>query len=242
MVRIRKANERGGGKFGWLDTKHTFSFGEYFDPAHMGFHGLRVMNEDYIEPGMGFGMHGHRDMEIVTLMVAGELAHKDSLGNGETLRPGELQRMTAGSGIRHSEFNPSSSSKAHLYQIWLEPHTKGLTPSYEQKKFPTLEEPGKLHLVASPDGRDGSLKIHQHAEVYLAKLHEGDHVSHGVASGRAAWLQVIEGNVTAQAQGEISSEKSPVSLAAGDGLAIEDVTQLSVTSTADAFVLLFDLP
>lgn len=238
MLRVRKADQRGGGKFGWLDTKHTFSFGDYYDEAHMGFRKLRVMNEDYVAEGMGFGMHGHRDMEIVTLMVSGELAHKDSLGNGETLRPGELQRMSAGSGIRHSEFNPSSTSQAHLYQIWLEPHTRGLTPSYEQKKFPTLEDPGKLHLVASPDGRDGSLTIHQDARIFLARLEAGQSVSHTIAGGRAAWLQMVEGS----AEVVETAKNEGIELAAGDGLAVEDESQLTIHSTAGAFVLLFDLP
>src|SRR5262245_31976479 len=169
MIRLRRAAERGHFNFGWLDTYHTFSFGEYFDPKHTQFRALRVMNEDRVAPGQGFGMHGHRDMEIVTIVLSGALEHRDSLGNGEVLRPGELQRMSAGTGIRHSEFNPSPSEPTHLYQIWLLPERQGLTPSYEQKAIPAGQR-NQLRLVASPDAADGSLTIHQDARLYLGQV------------------------------------------------------------------------
>src|SRR5437588_1646080 len=170
MFSIRKSSDRGHFDHGWLNTYHTFSFADYYDPAQMGFRSLRVINEDRVAPGMGFGMHGHRDMEIVTYVLAGALEHKDSMGNGAVLRPGELQRMSAGTGIRHSEFNPSTAEPVHLYQIWLVPSDKGLTPSYEQKSFPEADKHNRLRRVASPDGLDGALTIHQNAELYLASL------------------------------------------------------------------------
>src|SRR5437588_5913412 len=168
MIRIRKASERGHFDHGWLDTYHTFSFGDYYDPAHMGFRALRVINDDRVQPGQGFGMHGHRDMEIITYVLEGTLEHRDSLGNGEVLRPGELQHMTAGTGVRHSEFNPSETEAVHLYQIWLLPDRRSLPPGYEQTAFPAAERQGRLRVVASPDGRDGSLRIHQDATLSLA--------------------------------------------------------------------------
>src|SRR5436190_17208179 len=168
MFNIRKSSDRGHFNHGWLDTYHTFSFGDYYDPAQMGFRSLRVMNEDRVAPGGGFGMHGHRDMEIVTLVLSGALEHKDSLGHGEALRPGELQHMTAGRGIRHSEFNPSATESVHLYQIWLLPRVAGLPPSYSQKAFDPAQRNGQWQLVASPDGADGSLRIEQEARIYLA--------------------------------------------------------------------------
>lgn len=174
MIRIRKALDRGHANHGWLNAYHTFSFADYFDPASMGFRALRVMNEDRVMPGKGFGTHGHRDMEIVTYVLEGELEHKDSMGNGAVLRPGEFQRISAGSGIRHSEFNPSASEPVHLYQIWLLPKSNGIQPSYEQKNFADTEKQGRLRLVASPDGADGSLTIHQDARIYLAKLDAGE--------------------------------------------------------------------
>src|SRR5256885_3669579 len=170
MIRVRKAGERGHCDHGWLDTYHTFSFSDYYDPAHVGFRSLRVINEDRVAPGGGFGMHGHRDMEIVTCVLSGALEHKDSLGHGEVLRPGEFQHMTAGRGIRHSEFNPSATEPVHLYQIWLLPRENGLSPSYSQKKFTPEGRDGRWQLVASPDGADGSLKIEQDARIYLANM------------------------------------------------------------------------
>src|SRR5437588_5838365 len=170
MIRVRKAAERGHFDHGWLDTRHTFSFGDYYDAEHMGFRSLRVINDDRVQPGQGFGRHGHRDMEIITYVLAGALEHEDSMGHGAILRPGELQHMTAGTGILHSEFNPSDREEVHLYQIWLVPDRRGLTPGYEQKAFPAEERRGRLRLVASPTGEDGALTIHQDARLYLATL------------------------------------------------------------------------
>src|SRR5262245_15196351 len=180
MLTIRLRNQRGHFDHGWLNTYHTFSFADYFDPAHHNFRALRVINEDRVAPGQGFGMHGHRDMEIVTIVLSGALEHRDSLGNGEVLRPGELQRMTAGTGIRHSEFNPSDKEPVHLYQIWLLPERAGLKPGYEQKPFDPVEKHNRLRLVASPDAADGSLTIHQDARLYLADLDASGKVTHSL--------------------------------------------------------------
>ncbi|MES2790204.1 MAG: pirin family protein [Planctomycetota bacterium] len=231
MKEVRRGQDRGHLNHGWLDTFHSFSFGEYYDPARMGFRALRVINEDRVDPGQGFGMHGHRDMEIVTLVLSGALEHRDSLGNGEILKPGELQRMSAGTGIRHSEFNPSASEAVHLYQIWLQPERPGLTPSYEQKAFNSVEQQGRWRVVASPDGRDGSLVIHQNAALFLAGLQAGEKLSHQFAAGRHGWLQVLRGRVTVD-----GSE-----LAAGDAVALSDESELAVTATEAAELLLFDL-
>jgi hypothetical protein len=231
MIAVRRAAERGHLNHGWLDTYHTFSFADYYDPAQMGFRALRVMNEDRVSPGMGFGMHGHRDMEIVTYVLAGALEHKDSLGHGEVLRPGELQRMTAGRGIRHSEFNPSAEQPVHLYQIWLMPREAGLEPGYEQKAFSAAERHNGLRLVASPAGDDGSLTIQQDARLYLATLDEGATVAHALSVGRHAWLQVLRGAV----------ELNGSPLATSDGAAISNELQLSIKATAPAEVLLFEL-
>src|SRR5262245_5115379 len=230
MIRLRRASERGHFDHGWLDTHHTFSFSEYFDPAHMQFHALRVMNEDRVAPGQGFGMHGHRDMEIVTIVLSGALEHRDSLGNGEVLRPGELQRMTAGTGIRHSEFNPSETAPVHLYQIWLMPERSGLTPSYEQKPFAAEEKHNRLRLVASPDAADGSLTIHQDARLYLADLDAGRDVTHQFGQ-RHGWLQVVRGKVRVNDQ----------LLSAGDGAAISGEPHIAVTAQENSEVLLFNL-
>ncbi len=232
MITIRPASERGRGEYGWLDTRHTFSFNEYHDGRHMSFRALRVMNEDWIAPGKGFGTHGHRDMEIVTYVLEGALAHKDSLGNGSVLRPGEFQRMTAGTGIEHSEFNPSDSEPVHLYQIWLFPERRGLVPSYDQRAFPLAERQGKLRLVASPDGRDGSLSINQDAEVYLTTLDAGDQVTHSLAAGRHAWIQVLRGGV----------RLNDVDLAVSDGAAVSEESVLSLRASQPSEVMLFDLP
>lgn len=231
MLHIRHANERGHADHGWLDTWHTFSFADYYDPAQMGFRSLRVINEDRVAPGQGFGMHGHRDMEIVTIVLSGALEHRDSLGNGEVLRPGELQRMSAGTGIRHSEFNPSATEAVHLYQVWLLPDEKGLTPSYEQKAFAAAEQHNRLRLVASPDGRDGSLTIHQDAELYLGTLAEGTRVTRPQRAGRAAWLQVLRGAITLNGE----------ALQASDGVAITDESMLTIEAVSAAEILLFDL-
>jgi redox-sensitive bicupin YhaK (pirin superfamily) len=231
MIQIRKAAERGHFNHGWLDTYHTFSFSDYYDPDHMGFRALRVINDDRVAPGQGFGMHGHRDMEIVTYVLDGALAHRDSLGNGSVLRPGELQHMTAGTGVRHSEFNPSDTEGVHLYQIWLLPDRRGLTPGYEQKAFVEEERRGKLRLVASPTGECGSLLIHQDARLYLATLPAGETVSHTLKPGRHAWLQVLRGRAALNG----------VALAAGDGAAISEEQNLQITGQEEAEVLLFDL-
>jgi redox-sensitive bicupin YhaK (pirin superfamily) len=231
MIQVRKAAERGHFDHGWLDTYHTFSFGDYYDPAHMGFRSLRVINDDRVAPGQGFGMHGHRDMEIVTCVLDGALAHKDSMGNGSILRAGELQRMTAGTGVRHSEFNPSDRQWVHLYQIWLLPQRKGLEPSYEQMAFGEEDRRGRFRLVASPDGVHGSLTIHQDARLYLASLSPGDGVAHEIEPGRAAWLQVLRGSVNVLGH----------DLTAGDGVAVTDENAISVHAAAPSEVLLFDL-
>ena len=231
MIRVHKAGERGHFDHGWLDTYHTFSFADYYDPAHMGFRALRVINEDRVQPGQGFGAHGHKDMEIVTLVLEGALEHRDSLGNGSVLRPGELQRMTAGTGVRHSEFNPSEKEWVHLYQIWLLPERNGLEPSYEQLAVGEDEKHGRFRLVASPDGGDGSLTICQDARLYLASLAAGQSVSHEIEHGRAVWLQVLRGSVNALGR---DSE-------AGDGLAVTDENAISVRAAGPSEVLLFDL-
>ncbi len=231
MIQVRKAAERGHFDHGWLDTYHTFSFADYYDPAHMGFRSLRVINDDRVAPGQGFGMHGHRDMEIVTYVLDGALEHQDSMGNGSIIRAGELQRMTAGTGVRHSEFNPSHTEWVHLYQIWLLPQRKGLTPSYEQLAVAEDEKRSRFRLVASPDGADGSLTIHQDARLYLAFLSPGERVTHEIKPGRAAWLQLLRGNVNVLGH----------DLAAGDGVAVTDENAISVRATVPSEVLLFDL-
>jgi quercetin 2,3-dioxygenase len=231
MIRVRKASERGHFDHGWLDTYHTFSFSRYYDPRQMGFRALRVINEDRVRPGRGFGTHPHQDMEIVTLVLSGALAHRDSLGTGSTIRPGELQRMTAGTGITHSEFNPSETEPVHLYQIWLQPEREGLEPSYEQKAFPEEQRRGRLRLVASRDGRDGSLTIHQDADLSLATLEAGEQVAHELAPGRHAWLQVLRGTVALNGN----------PLEAGDGAAVSEVTALTVRAEQASEILLFDL-
>ena len=231
MIQIRKAHDRGHANHGWLDTYHTFSFSTYHDPAHVRFRTLRVMNEDVVAPGQGFGTHPHQDMEIVTYVLSGALEHRDSMGNGEVLRPGEFQRMSAGTGITHSEFNPSSTEPVHLYQIWLFPESKGLTPSYEQQAFPTIGRHNQWQLVASRDAADGSLLIHQDARIYLADLETGRQISHVLAPGRHAWLQVLRGAVTLNGQ----------PLETSDGAAISEETVLNVQATNDAEIMLFDL-
>jgi redox-sensitive bicupin YhaK (pirin superfamily) len=231
MIRLRKAAERGHFDHGWLDTYHTFSFGDYYDPQHMGFRSLRVINDDRVQPGQGFGMHGHRDMEIVTYVLDGALQHKDSLGNGSIIRAGELQRMTAGTGVRHSEFNPSNREWVHLYQIWLLPEREGLRPSYEELALSEEENRGRFHLVASPGGASGGLTIHQDARLYLASLLPGRTVSQPIERGRAAWLQVLRGSVNLFGN----------DLSAGDGVAVTDENAISVQAAVPSEVLLFDL-
>jgi len=231
MIRVRKAEERGHADHGWLDTYHTFSFAGYQDPEHTRFHALRVMNEDVVQPGQGFGTHPHRDMEIVTYVLEGALEHKDSMGNGEVLRAGEFQRMSAGSGITHSEFNPSETEPVHLYQIWLFPELKGIEPSYEQKRFPDNEQHNQLRLVASPGAEQGALSIHQNAQIYLSQIEQGKSVSHSIAFGRHAWLQVLRGSVLL----------NEVPLNTSDGAGISDVQELKIQATDNAEIMLFDL-
>ncbi len=231
MIQIRKSEERGGGDHGWLKTHHTFSFNDYWDPKWMGFRSLRVINEDWVAPNNGFPTHPHRDMEIITYILEGKLEHKDSLGTGSVILPGDGQRMTAGSGIRHSEFNPSATDAAHLLQIWIQPEKAGLQPSYEQKSFPEEEKRGKLRVIASRDAQDGSVSINQDAKLYVSLLKPGDEVSHEFGDGRHGWLQVARGTV------ELNGKK----LAQGDGAAISDEKKLSIKGSENAEVLLFDL-
>lgn len=231
-IRVRPANQRGHARYDWLDTWHTFSFDTYHDPAQMGFRVLRVINEDRVQPGAGFGMHGHRDMEIITYVLEGALEHRDSLGTGSILRPGEFQRMSAGTGIRHSEFNPSATEPVHLYQIWLLPARRGLTPSYEQKAFAEEERRSRLRLVASPDAEQGSLRIQQDARVYLSLLDGNEEVRHELGPGRHAWLQVLRGAV----------ELNGVALDTSDGAAVSEQSGLSIRARQPSEVMLFDLP
>lgn len=218
MFQIRKRTDRGFADHGWLRTFHTFSFADYQDPRHVQFRSLRVMNEDWIAAGQGFGTHPHRNMEIVTYVLEGALEHRDSMGNGEVLTPGEFQRMTAGSGITHSEFNPSNTDPVHLYQIWLYPNKRELEPSYEQKRFAPEEQRNRWRLVASENGADGSLLIHQDAAIYLATLDSCSSVSREIAPGRHGWLQVLRGQVRV----------SGIELEAGDGVAISDESSITV--------------
>jgi redox-sensitive bicupin YhaK (pirin superfamily) len=231
MLQMRRSAERGHFDHGWLDTFHSFSFADYFDPDHMGFRSLRVINEDRIAGGRGFGMHPHRDMEIVTYVLAGSLQHRDSLGNGAVLRAGELQRITAGRGILHSEFNPNPGETVHLYQIWLLPRSRGLEPSYEEKKFDPAGRQGQFQLVADPEGQSGALHIQQDARIYLADLQPNQEIGHSLAPGRHAWLQVLRGKV----------QVGPHHLQAGDGVAFSQEPQVRVTAPEHAEVLLFDL-
>lgn len=231
MLQVRKSADRGHADHSWLNTYHTFSFADYQDPAHMGFRSLRVINEDRVLPGMGFGTHGHRDMEIISYVLEA-LEHKDSMGNGEVLTPGEFQRISAGTGVRHSEFNPSATEPVHFYQIWLLPHSHGIQPSYEQKFFDENERLGQMRIVASPDGAEGSLTIHQDANVYLSTLNHADSVNHAILAGRHAWLQVLRGSV--RVNGEL--------LNTSDGLAVSDERSLTIVGEQSAEVMLFDLP
>lgn len=231
MIRVRKAADRGHANHGWLDTWHTFSFATYQDTQHIHFRALRVMNEDRVAPGQGFGTHPHRDMEIVTYVLSGALEHKDSMGNGEVLYPGEFQRMSAGTGITHSEFNPKDDEPVHLYQIWIFPEQKGIEPSYEQKRFPEEERHNQLRLVASRDAEEGSLTIHQDAKIYLATLDPGAEVTQNLAEDRHAWLQVLRGSVTLNGE----------PLDTSDGAAVSEESALTIQATSDAEVMLFDL-
>jgi redox-sensitive bicupin YhaK (pirin superfamily) len=231
MFRVRRSGERGHFNHGWLNTYHTFSFSEYYDPAWTQFRSLRVMNEDVVAPGQGFGMHGHRDMEIITIVLSGQLEHRDSLGNGDVLTPGELQHMTAGSGIRHSEFNPSPTEPVHLYQIWLLPERAGLTPAYQQQRFDPADWQGKFRVVASRDGESGSLKIHQDARLLLGEFSAEQQVEQPLAKDRFGWLQVLRGSVVVQGE----------TLNAGDGAALSELDSLAIEVVEPSQVLLFDL-
>jgi redox-sensitive bicupin YhaK (pirin superfamily) len=228
---LRKSEDRGRANFGWLDSKHSFSFGHYYDPAHMGFGPLRVINEDRVAPGGGFPTHPHSDMEIISYVLEGGLEHKDSIGTGSVIRPGDLQRMSAGTGVRHSEFNASKTEPVHFLQIWIIPERRGLEPSYEQKTFGPEEKRGKLRLVGSRDGRQGSLTIHQDVDLYASMLDAGQSVSHLLAPGRGAWIQVARGSLSLNGQ----------RLAAGDGIALEEPAELRLAGEKDAEVLLFDM-
>ncbi len=233
MITLRPSEERGHLDHGWLDTYHTFSFDQYHDPEHMGFRSLRVINEDRVAGGKGFPPHGHRDMEIVTYILEGALEHKDSMGSGGVIRPGEVQRMSAGSGVTHSEFNASPTERVHLLQIWIKPESRGLEPSYEQKKFPAEGRRGRLQLLASQEAREGSVRIHQDAALYTAALAPKEAVRHKLGAGRHAWLQVARGAVTLNG----------VALKAGDGAAVSDEAALEIAGAGDesAEILLFDL-
>jgi quercetin 2,3-dioxygenase len=232
MIIPRRAEERGTANFGWLDSRHTFSFGDYYDPKHMGFGSLRVINEDRVSPGQGFGTHGHRDMEIISYVLEGALEHKDSIGTGSVIRPGDVQVMSAGTGIRHSEFNHSKTEPVHFLQIWIMPDREGLAPRYEQKAFPDADKRRRLRLVGSSDGRDGSVVIHQDAALFAALLNVGEQVTHALQAGRKVWLQVARGAVVMNGH----------ALNAGDGVAMESEPGLTVTASTDgAEILVFDL-
>jgi redox-sensitive bicupin YhaK (pirin superfamily) len=231
MINIRRSNERGGGDYGWLNTRHSFSFDQYYDPRFTNFRSLRVINEDWVAPGQGFPLHPHRDMEIITYVLEGGLQHNDSMGNGSIIRPGDGQRMSAGTGVRHSEANPSQTDPVHLLQIWIMPDRQGHTPGYEQKAFPEAEKRGKLRIIASPDGENGSVTIHQDARLYVSLLSPGQEVKHELRKGRFAWLQVAKGAV----------ELNGKPLEQGDGAAVESDRILTIKGTTEAEVLLFDL-
>ena len=227
---IRRANERGHASHGWLDTYHTFSFANYYDPEHMGYRSLRVINDDIVMPGEGFGTHPHRDMEIITYVLSGQLEHKDSMGNGRIIKPGEVQYMAAGTGVQHSEFNPSNDEAVHLLQIWIQPDRKGAKPNYAEKSMSKLPQ-GQFNLITSKTGRDGSIAINQDADLWLAKLGTGNRVTHTLAANRHAWLHIAEGEVT------VNGEK----LSGGDAIAFDEAGTVELNATKPSQVLLFDL-
>jgi redox-sensitive bicupin YhaK (pirin superfamily) len=231
MITVRRSADRGQTEIGWLDSKHSFSFGDYHDARAMGFRSLRVINEDRVRAGQGFGTHPHRDMEIISYVLEGQLAHKDSMGNGSIIRPGEVQRMSAGTGVLHSEHNPSKGEGVHFLQIWLLPEKRNLQPGYEQKAFSAEERRGKLRLVASRDGRDGTVTVHQDALMYAGLIDAGQTVEHAIAPGRGAWVQVVRGSV----------EANGLKLSQGDGAALEGEKSVRIASGEAAEVLLFDL-
>lgn len=232
MIEMRRSQERGLAEHGWLKSFHSFSFADYHDPAHMGFGALRVINEDRVQPGMGFGTHGHRDMEIITCVLDGGLQHRDNLGNGSVIRPGDVQRMSAGTGVLHSEYNASEKDPVHLLQIWIEPNARGVRPGYEQKHFAADDQRGRLRLLASPDGRDDSVTIHQDARMYASDLAGDEAVSHPLEPGRRAYVHVARGAITVN--GKL--------LEAGDGASIVDETMVNLSGLQESQVLLFDLP
>jgi redox-sensitive bicupin YhaK (pirin superfamily) len=231
MIQIRHAEDRGRADLGWLDSRHTFSFADYYDPNYMGFGSLRVINEDRVQPGRGFGTHSHRDMEIISYVLEGALEHKDSLGTGSVIRPGNVQRMSAGKGVEHSEFNHSKSELVHFLQIWIIPERMGLRASYEEKNFPDAEKRGRLRLIASRDGRDGSVLVHQDVSVFASLLANGEVVEHRPARNRKCWLQIVRGSATLNG----------TQLETGDGAGIVDEDRLSVEAKSDAEILLFDV-
>jgi quercetin 2,3-dioxygenase len=233
MLQIRRSAERGLADHGWLLSRHTFSFADYYNPGHMGFGPLRVINEDRVRPGQGFGTHGHRDMEIISYVLEGALEHRDSIGTGSIIRPGDVQIMSAGTGIRHSEFNPSKTEGVHFLQIWIEPDRDGIEPRYDQKRFPETERRGRLLLVGSSNGRDGSIVIHQDVDLFSGIFDPGQETAHALRSGRKAWLQLARGSLEANGQ----------RLEAGDGAALEDEAALKMKGFSDnTEILLFDLP
>ena len=231
MITVRPASGRGQTNLGWLDSRHTFSFGGYHDADQMGFGDLRVLNDDHVEPGGGFGTHGHRDMEILSFVLSGSLEHKDSMGTGSVLRPGDVQRMSAGTGVTHSEFNPSKRAPVHFLQVWILPDRTGIEPEYEQRSFPEEERRGLLRLVASRDGREGSVSIHQDASVYRGALEAGQSAEHRTAPGRRVWVQVARGAVTLNG----------VALKEGDGASVTDERSLTIAGQSPSDILLFDL-
>src|SRR5213082_1990935 len=231
MIEVLPAGERFHTDIGWLDSRHTFSFGDHYDPERAGFHALRVINDDRVAPGKGFGTHGHRDMEIISYVLEGALEHKDNMGTGSVIRPGDVQRMSAGTGVLHSEFNPSKSEPVHFLQVWILPQARGLEPSYEQKHFPETEKLGRLRLIASRDGLEGSVTVHHDARVYAAVLEPGQRVTHTLGEGRHAWVQVARGAVTLNGQ----------PLAEGDGAGASRESALILAATERAEVLVFDL-
>jgi quercetin 2,3-dioxygenase len=231
MITVLPSSKRFHSEAGWLDSRHTFSFADHYDPERLGFRSLRVINDDRVEPARGFGSHSHRDMEIITYVLEGELAHKDSMGNGSVIRPGDVQRMSAGTGVVHSESNPSRSVPVHFLQIWIVPDRPGHSPGYEQKAFSEADRRGKLRLVASPDGRDGSVSVHQDASVYAGLLEPGDRAAHQVRPGRHSWVHVARGSIDLNGQ----------TLREGDGAAVSDEERLDLTAKDNSEVLLFDL-
>ncbi len=231
MMDIRRSEDRGHANHGWLDSFHSFSFADYYDPAHMGFGALRVINEDRVQPGMGFGTHGHRDMEILSYVLSGALEHKDSMGNGSVIRPGSVQRMSAGTGVRHSEYNPSATEATHFLQIWIVPGVTGIAPGYEERTLPDADKRGRLALVASPDGRAGSVILHQDALVFAGLFDGRESASHPIAPGRRAYVHVARGEVTVNGQ----------PLAAGDAAKLSDEPAVHLEGGRGAEVLVFDL-